>query len=149
MKGFYSAIVLGVTVLSVFALSVTIDRDINFPKDYDSKKAEALRKVIRDTQFNFVGGLVSYWPPDWGTRLSYEGNAGSLNAFIAQLHQLPGLSFRLKLYQGRDDERRRDSSWQLDFSQAHPNELTLYLNLNSKNLKFDELNFPVWPDQGK
>ena len=84
-----------------------VDRDINFPKDYDPKKAEALRKVIRDPQFKFVDGIVSYWEPDFGTRLSYEGEAASLNEFIAELHKLNGISVRLKLYAGRDDEYRR------------------------------------------
>jgi hypothetical protein len=149
MKRILQTILFSAAVLSVSALSIGIDRDINFPKDYDSKKAEALRKVIRDPQFKFVDGIVSYWPPDWGTRLSYEGDSASLNEFISQLHQLAGISMRLKLYAGRNDESRRDSSWQLDFSQAHPDELTLYLNLNAKNVKFRALKFPVWPGQEK
>jgi hypothetical protein len=105
MKRLCLLVLLCVGVISSLALSITIDRDINFPKDYNPKKAEALRRVIRDSRFKFVEGTVSYWPPDWGTRLSYEGDAASLNEFIAQLHNLPGTSVRLKLFPGRDDEQ--------------------------------------------
>jgi|ERR1043166_5009214 hypothetical protein len=136
---------LALAPLAVHALSTAIGRDINFPKNYDAKKAEALRKVIRDEQFKFVGGIVSYWPPDWGTRLSFEGDAASLNEFFAALDRLEGFSLRLILYAGRNDELRRDSSWQLDFSQARPGQVTIYLNLNSKNIDFYKIKLPEWP----
>jgi hypothetical protein len=50
----------------------------------------------------------------------------------------------LILYRGRDDEQRRDSAWQLDFSKAHPDRLTVYLNLNAKALEFGKITFPEW-----
>ena len=131
--------------LAAHALSRTIGRDIEFPKNYDLKKAEAIRKVIRNEQFKFVDGTVSYWPPDWGTRLSFEGDAASLNVFLAELRELSGISLRLILYRGRNDELRRDSAWQLDFSHARPNQLTVYLNLNSANLDFHKIALPEWP----
>jgi hypothetical protein len=128
-----------------YALSRPIDRDIEFPKGYDPTKAEAIRKVIRDERFEFVGGNVSYWPPDWATRLSYEGDAQSLNLFMAELRKIPDVGLRLILYKGRNDEGRRDSSWQLDFSHARPDQLTIYLNLNSPNVDFYKITFPEWP----
>ena len=51
---------------------------------------------------------------------------------------------RIILYKGRDDERRRDSDWQLDFSHARPKQLTIYLNLNAKHLDFDKIKLPEW-----
>ena len=142
-------VILGFLVQSVstFALSIEIGRDINFPKDYDPAKAEAIRKVIRDERFKFIGGIVSYWEPDFGTRLSFTGDAGSLNEFFTSLRALPGIGLRLVLYRGRNDELRRDSAWQLDFSQARPNQLTVYLNLNAPGLDFDKINLPAWPAQ--
>jgi hypothetical protein len=128
-----------------YALSRSIDRDIDFPKGYDTKKAEAIRKVIRDERFQFIDGTVSYWPPDWGTRLSYEGDAPSLNLFLAELRKIPDVGLRLILYKGRNDEGRRDTSWQLDFSHARPDQLTVYLNLNSTNVDFYKITFPEWP----
>ena len=127
------------------ALSRRIGRDIEFPKDYDAAKAAAIRKVIQNERFTFVDGTVSYWEPDFGTRLSFEGDASALNEFMAELRKLPGISLRLILYRGRDDEQRRDSAWQLDYSKARPDQLTVYLNLNAKNLEFDKITFPDWP----
>lgn len=88
---------------------------------------------------------MSYWPPDWGTRLSFEGDAVSLNEFFAELRKLDGIGIRLVLYRGRNDELRLDSDWQLDFSHAHPNQLSVYLNLNSTNIDFYKIMFPEWP----
>ena len=127
------------------ALSREIGRDIEFPKNYDARKAEAIRVVVRDERFKFVEGIVSYWPPDWATRLSYEGDAQNFTIFLQELRKIKGIGLRLILYKGRNDEERRDSSWQLDFSHVRPNELTVYLNLNSKNIDFYKVAFPEWP----
>ena len=136
MKALRYCLMMGLlTVLPfpMFALSMSIHRDINFPDGYDTNKAAEIRRVIQDEQFKFVAGLVSYWPPDWGTRLSFEGEAESLNTFITRLREIKGIGLRIILYKGRDDERRRHSDWQLDFSHARPKQLTIYLNLNAKN----------------
>jgi hypothetical protein len=111
--------------ISAMALSTPIGRDINLPKDYDPKKAKAIREVIQDERFEFVDGIVSHWPPDFGTRLSFRGDATALNDFFAALRKLPGIRLKVVLYRGRDDELRRDSAWQLDFSQAHPDRGTI------------------------
>jgi hypothetical protein len=132
-------------LITAFGLSTPIGRDINFPKDYDPKKAAAIRKVIQDERLKFVGGIVSYWEPDFGTRLSFDGDAKSLNEFLIALRQLPDIGLRMILYHGRDDELRRDSPWQLDFSQARPNQLTVYLNLNATNLDLNKVILPEWP----
>src|SRR5262245_11086371 len=114
MKTVFAALIACSLIVSTCALSRSIGRDIEFPKNYDPTKAEAIRKIIRDSRFHFVEGIVSYWPPDWGTRLSFERNISSLNLFLTELRQLPGIALRLKLYAGRNDERRRDSTWQID-----------------------------------
>ena len=130
---------------SAHGLSRAIARDIEFPKHYPPEQAAAIRKVIQDERFKFVGGVVSYWPPDWGTQLSYEGDAHALNEFVSQLRQLRGIGLRLALYSGRSDELRQDSSWQLYFSHAYTNRLTLHLNLNSPGLDFSKIELPEWP----
>ena len=137
-------ITLLVLPLTVMALSRRIGRDIEFPKAYDQLKAQALRAVIQDEQFKFVDGTVSYWPPDWATRLSFEGNSESLNTFFRKLREIDEMGLRVILFKGRDDEKRRDSDWQLDFSHARPNQVTVYLNLNSKNLELNQLELPEW-----
>jgi hypothetical protein len=75
-----------------FALSTHIGRDIDFPKDYDPSKAQAIRKVIQHERFQFVDGLVSYWPPEISTRLSFP-ECWSLNEFFSALRGLRGLVY--------------------------------------------------------
>jgi hypothetical protein len=128
--------------MGTFALSRSIGRDIEFPKNYDPKKAEAIRKVIQNERFKFVGGIVSYWPPDWSTRLSFDGDVTSFNGFVAELRKIDGIGLRFIRFQGRNDESRRDSAWQLNFSHARTNELTLYLNLNSTSIDFAKVTLP-------
>lgn len=141
---FLTAILLACPVAG-WALSTDIGRDIHFPKNYDPARAEAIRSVIREERFKFVGGIVSYWEPDYGTRLSFTGDAASLNDFCAALRKLPGFGMRVILYRGRNDELRRDSAWQLDFSHARPDQLTIYLNLNAEGFDFEKVSLPDWP----
>jgi hypothetical protein len=145
IKSFGVVAALAVAVVQTFALSREIGRDIEFPKNYDAGKAAAIRKVIQDKRFNFVSGVVSYWPPDWGTHLSFQGEAANLNEFLSELRKLQGISLRVILYRGRDDESRRDTAWQLSFSHARPDQLTVYLNLEAKNLDFSKVKLPEWP----
>lgn len=130
--------------ISALALSIKMGRDIQFSKGYDSDKAKAILKVVQNEQYQFVDGVHSCWPPDWGTRLSFEGDAAKLNQFMAELHRIPGTTMRLILYRGRNDDSRQDSSWQLDYSQAHPDRLTLYLNINTDNVDLYKIVFPEW-----
>ena len=127
------------------ALSRRIGRDIEFAKGYDEQKAESLRKFVKNERFKFVDGHVSYWPPEIATRLSFEGETKDLNEFFAELRKLSGLTMRLVLYQGRSEELRNDSSWQFHYSQARPDEVVVYLNLNSKSIDFGKLELPEWP----
>jgi hypothetical protein len=138
------AAVLCALSVTAFALSRRIDRDIEFPKGYDAAKAEAILKVVKNERFKFVDGNVSYWEPDYGTRLSFQGDAAAVTEFLAELRKLPGISTRIILFRGRNDEGRRDTAWQLDYSKAHPDRLTVYLNLNTPGMEFDKIAFPEW-----
>jgi len=142
-----TAILMGLFFSAPFAfgLSRQIGRDIEFPKGYDPEKAKAILTVVQDKRFEFTGGLVSYWPPDWGTRLSFTGDAESLNEFFTALRKVQGIGLRVILYHGRNDELRRDSPWQLDFSHARPDQLTVYVNLNAKSLDLGKVKLPDWP----
>ena len=133
-----------VLVQPAHALSRPIGRNIEFPKDYPAEKAKAILSVVQNEEYEFVDGIVSYWPPDWGTRLSFTGDAESLNAFISDLRELPGIGLRVVLYQGENTELRRDSAWQLDFSHARPDQLAVYLNLNSKEIDWAKVKLPDW-----
>lgn len=127
------------------ALSRTAGREIEFPKGFDPACAKALTAVVQNTQFQFVSGVVSYWPPDIATRLSYVGSTSVLNEFINAVRSVPGLETRVVLYEGRRDERRSDSLWQLDFNQAHPDRVTIYINVKAEEFRLSELELPSWP----
>jgi hypothetical protein len=149
MKPFLQlGMILGALLLPLpnYGLSRPIGRDVEFGKGYDETKAENLRKFVRDEKFKFLGGYVSYWPPEISTRLSFEGETQSLNDFFTELRKLRGFTMRLVLYKGRSDELRNDSTWQLDYSQARPDEVVVYLNLNSTSLDFGKLKLPEWPE---
>jgi hypothetical protein len=132
------------STLTAPALSLKIGRDIQFPKDYTPQKAAAIRSVIQNERFQFVDGVVSLWEPDFGTRLSFQGNAEDLNQFLTDLRSLNGIGLKVILYHGRDDESRRDSPWQLDFSQARPDQVAVYINVNSTNLDLARIQLPEW-----
>lgn len=127
------------------ALSRPIGRDMEFPKGYDPAKAKAILAVVQDKRFEFTGGIVSYWPPDWSTRLSFTGDTDSLNEFLGALRRIDGIGLRMILYHGRNDELRRDSPWQIDFSHARPDQLTVYLNVDARSLDLGKMNMPEWP----
>lgn len=127
-----------------YALSREIGRDIEFPEGYDAVKKKAILAVVQDERFRFAGGIVSYWPPDWATRLSFSGDAKSLTEFLRALRGVSGVGFRLVFYKGQDTELRRDSTWQLEFSKAHPDLLTVYANLNRPELELDKVQLPKW-----
>src|SRR5581483_3113271 len=133
------------TTVKIFALSVPIGRDIRFPQDFDPQKAGQILKVIKDERFKFVDGIVSEWEPDYGTRLSFEGDAQSLNEFVAASRNIKGIGLGVVLYRGRNEELRRDSPWQLHFSQAHPDRLMLYLNVSATMLDLSKVKLPEWP----
>lgn len=130
------------SVVPILAMSIETGRDIKFPQNYDAKRAQAIRKVIQDDRFKFVGGIISLWAPDIDTRLSFEGDARSLNEFFAALKTVNGVDLRVVLYHGRNDELRRDSPWQFDFSEARSDQLTVYVNQTAATLDFKKVKFP-------
>ena len=131
-------------VQPVHALSRPIGRDIEFPEEYPAEKAKAILNVVQNEKYQFVDGIVSYWPPDWSARLSFTGDAESLNSFLSDLRELRGLGLRVLPYHGENTELRRDSAWQLDFSHARPYQLTVYLNLNRKHIDWGKVKLPEW-----
>ena len=75
-----------------------------------------------------------------GPLVVYDQDEGIQAAF----RNIPGVGMSVILYRGRNDELRRDSPWQLDFSQARPDQLTVYINLNSTELDIEKVQLPVW-----
>jgi len=132
---------------SVFGLSR--DRPapgIFFPKGYDQKKADAIEKVLNDKQFHYLGGLTSYWEPDFGTTLVYDGDIKSLRTFIANLYAIPGMHLRLTF--SRDLSKETGSAlsagaWWVKYSHVTPDVLEIRINLAAKQLDLSGLDLTL------
>ena len=69
------AVALAATVHWAFGLSLSLPQaEIFFPKGYDTNRAEQVLSVLRSDRFKFLGGLTSYWEPEWSTTLVYDGD---------------------------------------------------------------------------
>src|SRR5579862_9064971 len=92
----FVAVAVAAIIPLAFALSLPLPQpEIFFPMGYDTNRAEQVDSVLRSGKFKYLGGLVSYWAPDWSTTLVYDGDAKTLAAFLAALNGVSGLSVRV------------------------------------------------------
>jgi hypothetical protein len=139
---------LAITVHSAFGLSRSLPQpEIFFPKGYDTNRAERVHSVLRAVRFKYLGGLVSYWEPEWSTTLVYDGDAKSLDAFLAALNDVEGLTVRLTF--SNDLSRETGSAlqpggWWVVYSHTMPQTITVRINLAAESLGRDkfELRLP-------
>src|SRR5436305_9306097 len=84
---------IGLTTGRVWALSEELYAPgIFFPKGFDTNRAEKILGVLRSTnQFEFRGGMTSYWEPKFQTTLVYSGSPAQLNSFITALDAIEGV----------------------------------------------------------
>jgi hypothetical protein len=142
------ALALAVTVHIAFGLSRSLPQpEIFFPKSYDSNRAEQVHSVLRADTFKYLGGLVSYWEPEWSTTLVYDGNAQSLAAFLAALNGVKGITLRLTFSSDLSKETGsalQAGSWWVMYSHTVPDTITVRINLAAESLGRDkfELRLP-------
>ena len=126
-------------------LALSLNREspqIHFPHKYDEKRAENLSAVISSEKFHYLGGLTSFWEPEWITTLVYEGDANSLNSFLADLNRVEGLLVRITFSPDLSKETGsalQAGSWWLIYSHVTPDTVTVRLNLAAETLKGDTL----------
>jgi hypothetical protein len=117
-------------------LALSLNREspqIHFPPKYDEKRAENLSAVISSEKFHYLGGL---------TTLVYEGDANSLNSFLADLNRVEGLLVRITFSPDLSKETGsalQAGSWWLIYSHVTPDTVTVRLNLAAETLKGDTL----------
>ncbi|MGO8931286.1 MAG: hypothetical protein ACLQU3_30895 [Limisphaerales bacterium] len=137
-----------VTVESAFGLSMSLPRpEIYFPQGYDTNRAQQVESVLRSNQFKYLGGLVSYWEPEFSTTLVYDGDAHSLTAFLAALNEVHGINVRLTFSSDLSKETGsalQAGSWWVKYSHTMPDTLTVRINLAAAALGGDkfELSLP-------
>ena len=116
--------------------------EIHFPANYDIKRKESISAVITSDKFRYLGGLTSFWEPEWSTTLVYEGNVKSLNEFLAGLWRVEGLQVRVTFSSDLSAETGsalQAGSWWLIYSHTRADTVTVRLNLAAETFKDDTL----------
>jgi len=116
-----------------FGLSMSLPQpQIYFPKGYDTNRAEQIEAVLRSSQFKYLGGLVSYWEPEYSTTLVYDGDAQGLSKFLAALNTVHGITVRLTFSPDLSKETGsalQAGSWWVRYSHTMPDTITVRINL--------------------
>ena len=138
-----AALVLAAFAPAVSALSEGLNSPkIHFPKSYDEARAEKLGAVIRSEKFRYLGGLTSYWEPEWSTTLVYEGDAAALNAMLAGFHAVEKITVRVTFSPDLAKETGsalQAGSWWVMYSHTSPDTVTVRVNLAADGFKGDKL----------
>lgn len=125
------------------ALSEELPRPrIFFPRGYSTNRAEQIQAVLGSGQFKYLGGMTSYWPPEWSTTLVYAGDQQQLNAFLANLNEISNLSVRVTLSPDLSKETGSalpSGSWWVKYSHTAPDTITVRVNLASESIERDKL----------
>jgi len=132
------ALAIAALTLPVFALSRSLpEPEIHFPKGYDTNRADQIHAALRSDKFKYLGGLVSYWEPEWGTILVYDGDAGTLTTFLGKLNEIKGVAVRVMFSNDLSKETGgalQAGSWWVKYSHTAPDTITVRINLAAKTL---------------
>lgn len=134
---------------AAFALSRSLPApDVNFPQGYDKARAAQIISVLSNPKLKYADGIVSYWPPEWGTRLVYDGDADALNALLADLRRVKGLTVTLAFTRGPVATMRDSPSypWEVNYAQNDPDRLSIVVSLTSARMDIEKLHLPAWKD---
>ncbi|HWW02984.1 MAG TPA: hypothetical protein VNZ64_25005 [Candidatus Acidoferrum sp.] len=142
------AVAFAATGNCAFGLSLSLPQpEIFFPQGYDTNRANQVRSVLRADKFKYLGGLTSYWEPEWSTTLVYEGDGQALTTFLAALNEVKGMSVRLTFSSDLSKETGsalQAGSWWVRYSHTMPDTITVRINLAAQSLGGDkfELRLP-------
>lgn len=135
------------TVLLTFvrsvALSVSLPApDIFFAKHGDTNRQAQVLSVLRTEGLNYVGGLTSYWEPDFATTLVYDSAPKTLNQVLARLTAIPG--FTVKVTFARDLAKEtggalRAGTWWVIYRHSRPEAVEVRINLAAGGFALEEL----------
>jgi len=128
-----AAVTAVLSIQPAFGLSMSLPTpEIYFPKGYDTNRAQQVESVLHSNKFKYLGGLVSYWEPEFSTTLVYDGDAPALTAFLAALNEVHGISVRLTFSSDLSKETGsalQAGSWWVRYSHTMPDTLTIRINL--------------------
>src|SRR5690349_17052665 len=123
---------------------------INFPKGFDARRVDAVQAVLTNRHYQYLNGLISYWPPEWRTTLVYAGDTGSLKSFLEDLSQVKGMHVRVQF--SKDLSKEAGSalsagSWFVKYRQTEPDSITVRVNLASKDIDLSALELRLTGDK--
>jgi hypothetical protein len=103
--------------------------------------------ALRSDRLKYLGGLVSFWEPEWSTTLAYDGDGKSLNTLLAALNEVSGISVRVTFSSDLSKETGsalQAGSWWVKYSHTMPDTITVRVNLSAEALGRDkfELRLP-------
>jgi hypothetical protein len=119
--------------------------EVFWPKGFDEKTAHAVTAVLKDARFKFKSGLVSYWEPKFETTLAYDGDAGSLNAFVAALSKVNGVNVKVTFAKDLSKETHGyppAGTWWVMYAHDAPNDVIVRVNLADPKLDIAKLELP-------
>lgn len=106
-----------------------------------------MRSVLRSDKFKYLGGLTSYWEPEWSTTLVYGGDGQALATFLAALNEVNGISVRLTFSPDLSKETGsalQAGSWWVKYSHTMPDTITVRIDLAAEALGRDRFELK-WP----
>jgi hypothetical protein len=142
------AVAMSATINCAFCLSLRLPQpEIFFPKGYDTNRAGQVLSLLRSDRFKYLGGLTSYWEPEFSTTLVYDGDGKALKTFLAALNEVRGMSVRLTFSSDLSKETGsalQAGSWWVKYSHTMPDTITIRVNLAVEALGRDrfELKLP-------
>jgi hypothetical protein len=117
----------------VFALAGTLDSPgVAFSGDYPKDAQGRVMAALARKDCKFLGGHFV----NWFTTLRYGGDTQALNLFLGDLVKCPGATVHVG-FKKLDD----DCAWRVSHD-AHGNRFQVEVNLNSKQIKIEDLYIP-------
>ncbi len=100
---------------------------------------------MSDPKLKYADGIVSYWPPEWGTTLVYNGDTEALNALLADLHGIKGLSVAVSFSRGALATSQGGASghWEVHYAQNAPDTLSVVVSLRPDTIDLEKLHLPA------
>jgi hypothetical protein len=121
-----------------FGLSLSLpEPKIFFAKGYDTNRTEQIHAVLGSDSFRYLGGLTSYWEPEFSTTLVYGGDSEALTTLLGRLKEVKGITVRLTFSTDLSKETGsalQAGSWWVQYSHTQPDMITVRVNLAAEAL---------------
>jgi hypothetical protein len=116
----------------IFALAGTLDSPgVAFSGDYPKDAQGRVMAALTRKDCKFLDGMFV----NWFTTLRYQGETKALNLFLGDLAKCPGVTVQVGF------KKLEECDWRVSHD-AHGNRFHIEVNLNSKQIKLEDLYIP-------